>query len=120
MCCDHTNVIPVWVGRNVDKVTRDRFKAIDLHLPRPPAAGALRWLEQGYTLPTIGQRLGHSNMDSLKVYLGTEQGTVRVAVKRQYSRGKAVSSLTPPDRCREARWLADIHLQTARARSSVG
>ena len=30
-------------------------------------------MEKGYTLPTIARLLGHSNMDSLKVYLGIEE-----------------------------------------------
>jgi integrase len=67
------NVLPTWSGTKIDKATREAFAAIDLHFHDLRHEGALRWLAKAYTLPTIAQLLGHSNMDSLKVYLGIEQ-----------------------------------------------
>ena len=89
-----------------DAATRATYLDAKLHLHDLRHEGALRWLALGYTLPTIAKLLGHSNLDTLKVYLGIDEENaldeaerinaecqestfalerVRAAVKRQYS-----------------------------------
>src|SRR4030095_9295583 len=67
------NVQPAWTGTALKADVLVRFQAIDLHFHDLRHECALRWLEQGYRLPTIAKLLGHKNLDMLRVYLGIEQ-----------------------------------------------
>lgn len=67
------NVQPAWTGSALTPDVNRRFQSLDLHFHDLRHEGALRWLEKGYGLNVIAKLLGHSNMDSLKVYLGVEE-----------------------------------------------
>ena len=67
------HIEPTWTGTALAADVRARFESIDLHFHDLRHECALRWLEKGYTLSTIASLLGHSNLDTLRVYLGMEQ-----------------------------------------------
>lgn len=84
---------PQWVkqGSNtLAPISRDVFRRLDLHFHDLRHECALRWLEQGYTLPTIAVLLGHNDLSTLRVYLGlAERDALREA--------EAINAVAPVD-----------------------
>jgi integrase len=69
-------VVPKGVGYQSAEVQAalPRLQEIDLHFHDLRREGALRWYhDKGYTLNAIAKLLGHSNLNTLKVYLGIDE-----------------------------------------------
>ena len=116
------NVPPAWTGTALAADVRVRFKAIGLHFHDLRHECALRWLERGYTLSTIARLLGHSNLDTLRVYLGIEQEDALAEAERINAEWAAGSprGTKPALNPGPARILAHRRKPVAKAQAAVG
>ena len=71
-----------WAKGDWSAETRAAFAVLNLHFHDLRHECAHRWLERRYTLPTIAKLLGHSNLDTLKVYLGLDEETALEEAER--------------------------------------
>jgi Phage integrase family len=82
-------VQPAWTGTALAADCNRRFEAIDLHFHDLRHEAALRWLERGYKLNTIATLLGHSDLNTLRVYLG-------IAEEDALAEAERLSAALPP------------------------